>query len=103
MPVLQAATTTSAPRSPTGAYAAQADLVGLDFMPVNVNELLVRASQAIDRALLTAVYDRTKRKYRRSRRRRGAGPGHRGVRRKTTGVDVIPVPRSFAIGKLSGQ
>jgi hypothetical protein len=45
---------------PAGAYAAQADLVGVvNPIPATADLLLVRASRAIDRALLTAVYDRT--------------------------------------------
>lgn len=45
---------------PTGAYASQADLAGILYpIPDNADQLLVRASLEIDRALLTAVYDTT--------------------------------------------
>jgi hypothetical protein len=46
---------------PAGAYASPADLAAVpgapDPVPDNVDTLLVRASRAINRALLTSVYD----------------------------------------------
>lgn len=88
---------------PAGAYAAQADLDGvIDPIPANADQLLVRASRAIDRALLTSRYDPEDAAViaalRAATVEQVAGTlagGDRG------GLGVTSTPASFAIGRIN--
>lgn len=90
---------------PPGAYAAQADLKGVvDPIPANADQLLVRASRAIDRALLTAIYDPTDPHVILALRQAtveqllgGLQDGDR------TGLGGTSTPPSFTLGRLSVQ
>ncbi|MCY1141378.1 fibronectin type III domain-containing protein [Actinoplanes sp. Pm04-4] len=88
-----------------GAYATIGDLNGyLGSTPANARQLLIRASRAVDRALLTAVYDPTsvavKVALRDAVLEHIAGTRESG---DLTGLGVASAPQSFTIGKLSVQ
>jgi hypothetical protein len=90
---------------PAGAYASQADLDAVvSPVPGNADQLLVRASRDVDRALLTAVYDRTDPAVIAALRdavlEQVAGnlaSGDRG------GLGAASAPSSFTIGRLAVQ
>ncbi len=88
-----------------GAYATLADLDGVvDPIPGNAAQLLVRASRAVDRALLCAVYDPTDpaviAALREATVEQVAGGLESGDRR---GLGVAAAPSGFTIGRVTVQ
>ena len=87
------------------AYATPNDLDGIvDPVPANAELLLVRASRAVDQALLTAVYDPTDldviEALRQATVEQVAGTLESGDK---NGLGVITTSRSFTIGKITVQ
>ncbi|MFI7547208.1 hypothetical protein [Actinoplanes sp. NPDC049599] len=90
---------------PPGAYAARTDLAGvIPVVPDNAEQLLVRASRDVDRALLTAVYDPTDPAVIAALRDATVEQvaGNLGSGDKT-GLGITTTPQGFTLGKLSVQ
>lgn len=91
--------------APAGSYAARSDLAGvIPSIPDNVDQLLVRASREVTRALIAAVYDPTDpviiQALRDATVEQVAGSLAGGDK---TGLGASSTPAGFTIGRITVQ